>query len=249
MNRIRRDRIKEYVESKSYATIRELRELAPDVSLMTIHRDLDTLESQGVIIKHRGGVESVRRRDDVEFNIRKKENNSGKLKIAKKALSLLQPHSSIFLDAGTSNLFFAQHMSDINVNVVTTSPSIALELSHLHNPTVTMCCGTLNRKNLAVSGHKTMEMLETINIDTAFIGVSGCSLDVGFTCGTEEDMLIKKKVIQKARISVVMCSKEKLSRLMPYTFSLLSDVDYIVCDEPLPEEYMIAAKKAGVKVL
>ena len=249
MNSIRQDRIREYIEKRNFATIKELRELIPDVSLMTIHRDLDVLEGKGVIVKHRGGVRAIRHFDDVEFNVRKRENNQGKLTIAKKALSLLQSHSSIFLDAGTSNLFLAQHMPDINVNVVTTSPSIALELSRLHNPIVTMCCGTLNRRNLAVSGLKTLELLNDINIDVAFIGVSGCSPNVGFTCGTEEDMFIKRAIIKKARTTVIMCSKEKLSRLMPYTFALLSDVDYIVSDEKLTDEFLNAAKDAGVKVL
>ena len=41
MNLIRQDKIKEYIESKSVATIKEIQGLFPDVSLMTIHRDLN----------------------------------------------------------------------------------------------------------------------------------------------------------------------------------------------------------------
>jgi DeoR family transcriptional regulator of aga operon len=92
-------------------------------------------------------------------------------------------------------------------------------------------------------------MLDTINIDLAFIGVSGCSVDAGFTCGTESDMLVKRKVIQKARTSVVMCSREKLKCLMPYTFAQLSDVDYLISDGTMPEQFQIAARKAGLKIL
>lgn len=249
MNRIRREKIKEYIENRSFATIKELQELVPGVSLMTIHRDLDFLEDVGAIAKYRGGARSIHHPDDVEFNIRKRENNEGKLEMAKKALSLIQPHSSIFIDAGTSSLFLAQHMPDININVVTTGPSVALELCRLRNPVVTMCCGVINRKNLAVSGLRTLELLDDINIDTAFVGVSGCSAEVGFTCGTESDMLIKRKVIQKARVTVMLCSNEKLKRLMPYTFASLKDVDYIVSDKPMPEEFAKIAAEEGVVIL
>lgn len=249
MNRIRQERIKEYIESKSVATIKELQELIPNVSLMTIHRDLDALEKQGVIAKYRGGVKSIHHPDDVEFNVRMRENNKGKHIMAQKALSLLQPHSSVFLDASTSNLFVARSMPDISLNIVTTSPGVAVELCRLHNPVVTVCCGTMNRKNLAISGQNTLEMLEKINIDTAFIGVSGCSAEVGFTCGTESDMLIKKLLIKKARCSVMMCSHEKLKRLMPYTFAMLDEVDYIISDETLPEDFVSAAQAKGVIVL
>ena len=137
----------------------------------------------------------------------------------------------------------------MHLNVITTGPSIALELCRLHNPVVTLCCGTINRKNLALSGQNTLEMLDKINIDTAFIGVSGCSVEAGFTCGTEGDMLVKNKMIRKARTSVVMCGKEKLSCLMPYTFANLSDVDYIISDDDLPETFANVAKASGVQLL
>ena len=92
-------------------------------------------------------------------------------------------------------------------------------------------------------------MLDKINIDMAFIGVSGCSVDAGFTCGTEGDMLVKRLVINKARTSVLMCGSEKFSSLMPYTFASLSDVDYLITDGDAPENFAQAAKAAEVTVL
>ena len=249
MNRIRQERIKDYIESRNVVTIKELQVMFADVSLMTIHRDLDTLVEAGAIVKFRGGAKSVRHAGDPEFNVRMRENNSGKQTIAAKALELIQPHSSVFLDASTTNLAIAKSLPDINLNIFTTGPSIALELCRLHNPVVTLCCGTMNRKNLAVSGQNTLEMLEGINIDLAFIGVSGCSVDAGFTCGTEGDMLVKRLVIRKARRSVAVCTRDKLSCLMPYTFAKLADVDYLISDEPMPEVFAAAAADAGVIML
>jgi DeoR/GlpR family transcriptional regulator of sugar metabolism len=249
MNRIRRDRIKTYIEQEKIVSIRALQQLFPDVSLMTIHRDLDLLEQEGYIVKFRGGAKAVRHAGDLEFNVRMAENNAGKNLIARKALQLIQPHSSLFLDASTTNLALARCLPDINLNIFTTGPSIALELCRLQNPVVTICCGTVNRKNLAISGQNTLEMLEKINIDLAFIGVSGCSAEAGFTCGTESDMLVKRLMIERARTSVIMCTKEKLSSLMPYTFAGLSDVDYLICDEQLPESFAAAVQNAGVTLL
>lgn len=249
MNKIRQERIKEFIEEKNVVTIKQLQALFPDVSLMTIHRDLDALVEEGSVVKFRGGAKSVRHSGDPEFNVRMRENNAGKLVIAQKALELIQPHTSVFLDASTTNLALARSLPDINLNIFTTGPSIALELCRLHNPVVTLCCGTINRKNLALSGQNTLEMLSGINIDQAFIGVSGCSVEAGFTCGTESDMLVKRLVIQKARTSVAMCTKEKLSCLMPYTFAKLEDVDYLISDEAMPGSFAGAARQAGVKLL
>lgn len=249
MNSIRQEKMREYIEARNLVTIKELQVLFPDVSLMTIHRDLDALELGGYVVKFRGGAKSVRLTDDPEFHVRVRENNEGKLIIARKALELIQPNTSIFLDASTTNLLLARSLPDIHLNVITTGPSIALELARLHNPVITLCCGTLNRKNLALSGQNTLNMLESINIDLAMIGVSGCSVDAGFTCGTEGDMLVKKKVIEKARTSVALCGYDKFSCLMPYTFSKIEDVDYMICDRAVPENIETTAKAAGVHIL
>lgn len=249
MNTIRKNRIQSYIEGKGVATIKELRELCPDVSLMTVHRDLDALEREGVIVKVRGGAKSVRHAGDPVFSVRMQENSGGKAVIARKALELIRPHSSVFFDASTTGLVLAQQMPDISLNIFTTAPNIALELCRLSNPVISLCCGTLNRKNLALSGQNTLEMLEKINIDLAFVGVSGCSVENGFTCGTEADMLVKRMVIQKARTSVMLCDHAKLSRLMPYTFASFADVDYVISDRPLPDAFRAAAEAAGAVIL
>ena len=249
MYSIRQEQIREYIEEKHVVTIKELQAMFPEVSLMTIHRDLDALEERGTIVKFRGGAKSVRLAGDPEFNVRMRENNAGKNAIAQKALELIQPHSAVFMDASTTNLALVKNLPDISLNIFTTGPGIALELCRLHNPIVTLCCGTINRKNLALSGQNTLEMLEKINIDLAFIGVSGCSVDAGFTCGTEADMLVKRLVISKARTSVVMCGHEKFSCLMPYTFATLADVDYVITDGAAPEAFLEAAKKNNVILL
>ena len=249
MYSIRQEQMKEYIEQENVVTIKQLQNLFSNVSLMTIHRDLDALEKNGVIVKFRGGAKSVRHAGDLEFNVRMNANNMGKNTIARKALELLQPHTSVFFDASTTNLALARVLPDINLNIFTTGPGIALELCRLHNPVVGVCCGTVNRKNMALSGQNTLEMLDGINIDLAFIGVSGCSVEAGFTCGTESDMLVKRKVIQKARRSVIMCGRDKLSCLMPYTFATFEDIDYIISDEPMPEDFVRAAQAAGVIML
>ena len=249
MYSVRQEQMKQYIEQENVVTIKGLQQMFPDVSLMTIHRDLDALEARGIIVKFRGGARSVRYSSDPEFNVRMRENNMGKIQIARKALELIQPNTAIFLDASTTNLALARILPDIHLNIITTGPSIALELCRLHNPVVTVCCGTMNRKNLALSGQNTLEMLDKINIDMAFIGVSGCSVDAGFTCGTESDMLVKRKMIQKARTSVAMCSREKFSCLMPYTFASLNEVDYMITDAALPDSFRAAAETAGLKIL
>lgn len=249
MNTIRQEKIREYIEKNNVVTTKQLQELCPEVSFMTIHRDLDVLEQQGVVVRVRGGAKAVRHAGDIGFDERLRENTAGKMAIARKAASLVRPSGTVFLDASTTTLMLARQLPDTSLNLFTTGPGIALELCRLSNPVVTLCCGTINRKNLALSGQNTLEMLEKINIDVAFIGVSGCSVDAGFTCGTESDMLVKRMVIRKARTSVLLCDKTKFSRLMPYTFATLADVDCVITDGEPPAAFAAAVQAAGVELL
>ncbi len=249
MNRIRQEKLQQYIEEKKVATIKELQELVPEVSLMTLHRDLSTLEKKGTIIKHRGGARAINRMGSPVFDTQMDESSQGKLAMVEKAVSLMTPKGSVFFDVGTYSFFMARNMPDINMNIVTTSPGIALELSKLHNPEITLCGGSMNRKNMAASGQNTLDMLDKINIDIAFISVAGCSADAGFTCGYECDVMVKRKVIEKARTTVMMCSKDKFKRIMPYTFATLKEADYIITDEKLPDSFIEAAREAGITVL
>ena len=249
MNSIRQKKICDYIEQRQIVTIKELQSLYPDVSLMTIHRDLDALVQSGKVVKVRGGARAVRHTGDPGFEERLQENNAGKVAMATKALKLIQPGSTVFLDASTTNLMLARVLPDINLNIFTTAPNIAIELCKLHNPSITLCCGNLNRKTMALAGQNTLEMLDKINIDLAFIGVSGCNAEAGFTCGTEGDMAVKAMVLRKARKKVIMCDKGKFSRLMPYTFGRLSDVDYLISDDAVPEAIVADAKTNNVIIL
>ena len=49
MYHIRQDKMKAFIEAEYAVTIRQLQELFPEVSLMTIHRDLDALDRKSVV--------------------------------------------------------------------------------------------------------------------------------------------------------------------------------------------------------
>lgn len=248
MNRMRQEKIKQYIQQNKLASIKELQALCPEVSLMTIHRDLDLLEKQHFIMKVRGGARSLTHTSDPGYAVREEENIQSKEAIAQKALPLIVPDSAVFFDAGTTALALARALPDISLHVFTTSPVIALELCRLSLPSINLCCGNLNRSNLALSGQSTLNMLKDINIDLAFLGVSGCSAEHGFTCGKESEMLVKRLVIQKARTSVALMDATKLTRLMPFTFAELEDFDYVVGDI-LPDNFIHAAKHVNTKIL
>ena len=56
-------------------------------------------------------------------------------------------------------------------------------------------------------------------------------------------------VIQKADKVILLIDRSKLGRTLPFTFASLSDIDVVICDAPLPEDFIQAARAAGTEVL
>ena len=223
--------------------------LIPNVSVMTIHRDLEFLDEKGLILRVRGGAQAKGTNFEPIFEDREQENSVLKRIIAQKAIALITPGTSIFIDSGTSCFALARLMPDINVNIFTTGPNIAIELMKLNNPSINICGGNLNRANLAVSGQSTIDMISEINIDTAFIGTGGYTSENGFTGGRESEARTKALVIKKARTVVALTDNSKFGRVLPFSFAKLSDFNYIINDGLMSEELISEAKRLHVTVL
>jgi DeoR family transcriptional regulator of aga operon len=245
----RLEKIKEYVIEKEIVSMKELQNLCPEVTSMTLHRDLDVLQKDGLIVKVWGGAQIASHLSESSFANRERENIAAKKLIAGKSLMLIQPDMSIFFDAGTTSLLLVRALHNINITIFTTGANFASDLQRLSNASINLCCGNLNRSNMALSGHSTLEFLEHINIDMCFIGVSGYSDDTGFTCGKESEMLVKKLVIKKARTPVALMDSSKLAKIMPYTFASLEDFCYVITDQNIPESFRKHASDVDVKVL
>lgn len=250
MNSVRREAIREFIKKNQIVTLNQLTELLPDVSLMTIHRDLNFLQEQGLIEKVRGGARYLEGGvQEASFSVREVENREAKAAIARKAVILLEDAGSVFVDAGTTMMAFARLVPDQKRNVVTTGPNIALELAKRQNLVISMCGGNLNKSNLTLSGSAALETLERINIDTAFLVASGYSGTSGFTCGMESEARIKSFAIQKARTVVMLMDGSKLDRVLPYTFAEAKDVDYLVSEEDPERLRARLGELEGVAVL
>ena len=92
-------------------------------------------------------------------------------------------------------------------------------------------------------------MLENINIALAFIGVSGYTADGGFTCGKEDEMQVKRLIMKKAARKVILMDSTKYGKIFPYKFGNMEDIDYVISDGQLPEEFLEKAQAAEVIVL
>lgn len=183
------------------------------------------------------------------FNLRLYENMSGKEKIARKAIEMIETGRSIFLDSGTTMLKLATMLPDERLSITTTGPNIALELIKKSLPIINLVGGMLNRDNISVSGTQALNLLDDINIDTAFLVPSGMSAEDGLTSGNYSECELKQFILNKARRVVILMDSSKLGKSLPYTFGDFSKVSAIITDRVLPPDIDAAARAGGAEII
>ena len=106
---MRRNAIVQLINEKETVTFAQLKEEFPDVSEMTLRTDLKCLDQEKKILRVHGGARSVQViiGTDGFLNRKSFHNISEKKEIARKALSLLKPDTTFFLDSGSTATVFA----------------------------------------------------------------------------------------------------------------------------------------------
>jgi len=247
----RQQRIQSVINENGEAKLSELEGLFPDVSSMTLRRDLEKLETLGEIVRTRSGAKSIAylsRLSETQFSERENENIAEKHFIAQSAYQYIKQDCSIFLDTGTTVTGLSKLLCNDRLFIITTAPNIALECAKNHDNTVFMTGGQLSSGNLSLSGVNALSFLEHINIDIAFMASSGFTFGNGFTCGSFDECQIKKRVIDKAAESIMLMDSSKFGRNLPFTFAFLPDIDLLITDKNISKEDLKRLNKSGIAV-
>ncbi len=252
MNSERREEVKDVLRKRGEVKLKELEEMFPQVSSMTLRRDLKYLEDHGFVKRTRGGAVAMSRLSISAENVyaqRALENVGNKFAIAKKALKFVETGRSIYIDAGTTTTLFARELPDMHLSIMTSGLNIAGELMEKQQPMVSLVGGQINRNTISVSGVSSVAFLNDMNIDIAFMAASAFNMDSGFTSGNYTESELKKAVIKRARKTVMMMDSSKSDKTMPFTFAMLDDIDVLISDDDLDPEIAEAARARGVELL
>ncbi len=252
----RRQAISDIIEQHGEISLHELEALFPEVSSMTLRRDIDFLEHEHKLVKIKGGAmsltqlsRSVLQNAEGDYAQREFLNSDGKRSIAELAAPYAEAGRSIFIDAGSTMMQLARLLHSGRFSVVTNGVNISVELSQNKSATVNLVGGELNRNNMCVSGAGALEHLRNINIDIAFMAASGYTAEDGFTNGSYYEYELKRHVVQKAKKTIVLMDTSKIGKTMTYTFCRPEDVDILILDKKPDSALLKTAKETGMKIL
>ena len=247
----RRKQIVELVNQKEYVRFLQIKEYFPNVSEMTLRTDLKALDEEKKIVRIHGGAKSVQLviGTDDYLNRRAVRNLQEKEVIAKKAVKLIRPDTAVFLDSGSTTTSLAHLFPNQSNLIYTTGLSCATELADLSKPSVQIPGGKLNRYSISVYGTSVVQELSRVNFHQTFLGVTNYMACTGFTCGNSEEAILKRTAIQQAEQVIVLMDSQKIGIKGTYSVCGLDDIDILVSDDHLPEEFLMECVSHNVKVL
>lgn len=246
----RRQRIFKDIETSGVASVRDLAQRF-DVSMITVMRDLQELEQRGLIRRVHGGAISVRGASyEPPFSARESQLSTEKQRIAAKAVELIADGDSIILDVGTTTLEVARAMKGKrNLTVLVTNLRAALELASQPAIQVIVIGGKLRSSELSMVGHLAEQTLRTFQVDKAFIGIGGITLDHGLTEFNFDEAGTKRVILERARQKIVAADHTKFGKVMLTQVAPLTAVDLIITGSAIDEGFRLTMEEAGVKLL
>ncbi len=236
MARSRRETIEKILNINGSVTLDKLAESFPDVSTMTLRRDLIYLEDNGIVIRVKNGAILNNKADtqageESAYGTREMAHKESKVIIANKALDFLETDRSIFLDSGSTLMAFASIIQDDYYSFTTSGINVALKLLEKEHPNVVVLGGYANRNTLSLSGPLSTRILDGVNIDIAFISASGFSENSNFTVSNIYEAELKRQIIAKAKKIIILMDSSKIGKSLPYTFCNMEDVDILITEK------------------
>ncbi len=223
------------------------------VSAVTIRKDLLILEGRGRILRTHGGAIAPRGTGpELAFEIRERLQREEKSRMGAAAATLVNDGESIVLDASTSALYVARHLKDRAVwhglTVVTNSIRIASELASPQGITVLLLGGRVRWEALSVVGPLGDAVFRRVNVQKAFLGAAGFTIEEGLSDAMEEEAQIKRSMVSAAREVYALVDHTKWGRIASATFCRTDRLAGVFTGDAAPPEMIAALRAMGAAV-
>lgn len=246
---MRRERLATMVEARRSARLDEL-STALGVSQATVRRDLNALAAAGRLRRvHGGAVAADQRLDEPHFDEKAAAAAGEKARIAARAVGLLAPTDTVYLDSGSTVLAAARLLHGWSrLTVVTNSLPVAAELVG-RGPRLIVVGGEVRVTSRAIVGPLTRHLLESIRVDRALMGTFAFSLEDGLSTTDPAEAYTKELVLARAGEVILLADSSKAGTRSFVHAGRLDDVDVLVTDAGLDARTARALARRGLRVL
>lgn len=220
-----------------------------DISAMTVHRDLNDLEEQGLLRKSRGAAtalpSSVVESSDA-FRIG--QQNKSKTALAKAALELIEPGQAVFLDDSTTVSHLVPLLAGVTPLTVITNYLPNMEaLKAMAGVELVALGGIYRRWCSSFMGRATTESIEQMRADL-FVTSTAAIIDDTCFHQSQETVDIKRAMFEASALRVLTVDHTKFGKRALYRLASLSEFDHVIVDADTSADDVTRLRQHGVNV-
>ncbi len=245
----RQQRLLSIVSSRRGVRLEDL-SAALGVSQATVRRDISELAAQGLLRRVHGGAVAVDPSGaEPHFDAKAGVAADEKERIAARAVDLIAPDDTLYLDSGSTVLAVARLLHGWDrLTVVTNSLPVAVELGG-QGPRLIVVGGEFRPTSQAFVGPLTRHLLGDIHVNRALIGTYALSLEDGLSTTDAAEAFTKGLALERATQVIVLADSRKLGTSSFARAGRLDDVDILVTDDRADRGVVHSLEKRGITVI
>lgn len=246
----RRQHILSVVQRDGRVLVSELSE-SLGISPITIRKDLDELEVQGVVQRTHGGALALQGGTSLDPSLKEKETHQSKEKqrIAAAAAKLVSEGQCILLDSGTTTTMVARALRSFSrLTIVTNALNIAQELGDT-NFEIILTGGTLRKNSSSLVGPMAEDTLAQIHADTLFLAVDGFDPKIGVMTPNVLESRVNRAMVKASRHVVVVCDSTKFDRSSMALIVQPNAVHTVITDSQISDSAAQTLRNEGIEVI
>lgn len=246
----RREAVRRRVLAQGFARIDELARDC-EVSLMTMHRDLDALAAEGWLTKIRGGA-TANASALLEAGVpeRVAAQRAEKAAIAEVAAALLGRGQTVFLDDSTTALALVPHLiGHAPLTVASNFLPVLKDIAGAPNVGLHLLGGHYDRLYEACLGLQTVEGIRQLHADLFFMSTTGVTAGRCYH-RSEATIMVRQAFLAAASRRVLLVDHAKFGRPAPHLLCGVEVFDTVVCDGGIDPEDLedLQSRCADVRV-
>jgi len=246
----RRARIVDLVRERRAVRVSSLSEDL-GVSGMTIRRDLERLEAEGVLVRTHGGAVLKRHMtEETQYVDRETASAEEKRRIAEAAAALIEPGETVFVSSGTTAAQVLRHIDpQLEARIVTHNVG-AVQEAHGLRAEVVLVGGLYRPRSNAVSGPLALEQVARFHAGKMLIGVDGFDLEEGLTTPTIGMASVERAMIDQTRGEVIaLADASKIGVVADVVICGLGKVDTVLCDDAVEQNVRDEIARLGLRCI
>ena len=226
--------ILEQLSAEKKIEVKQLALLA-DVSEVTIRKDLEALESRG-LLKREHGYAVANGEDNINYRLA--FGYPQKFSIAKKALKYIEPNETVIIESGSTCTLLALEIAKLNQNntIITNSTFIARYIKDYAETKVIVLAGQYQGKSEAMIGPLIKDSIKNFHTSKIFIGADGIHGDFGVAGSDYYRAEAVKTMREHATNVFVLSQSNKIGRRSNYHLFALDEIQYFITDDEITDE-------------